>query len=153
MRKSSRCQCAEIFQVHQCRAEEYSRVKQILNRGKHPAFIGRQMIQTYVKNGGIFVFTVAESDAACAAVNPKSNTLMVLNILPEHRSHGLGSAILRYLQANFARVVETAVPFFERNGYTPVGAMKRGNSLNTQVMIKSSLIPLAGRLAVLWGPK
>lgn len=108
------------------------------------------MIRTYVKNGGVFVFSHAGIDVACACVNPKTNTLMVLNVLPEHRSHGLGSALLRYLQANFARVVESAVPFFERNGYTAVGAMKCGNSLNTQVMVKSSLIPLAGRLALLW---
>ncbi len=81
------------------------------------------------------------------------NVLLVLNVDPHHRSHGLGTAILRYVQANFARVLESAVPFFERNGYTCVGSLKRGNSLNTQVMIKSSLIPLAGRIAKLYGAK
>ena len=75
---------------------------------------------------------------------------LVLNVEPHHRSHGLGTAILKYVQANFARVLESAVPFFERNGYICVGALKRGNSLNTQVMIKSSLIPLAGRIAKLY---
>jgi len=83
-------------------------------------------------------------------VNPMKNVLLVLNVTPEHRSHGLGTAILRYVQANFARVLESAVPFFERNGYTCVGSLKHGNSLNTQVMIKSSLIPLAGRLCKLY---
>ena len=78
------------------------------------------------------------------------NVLLVLNVDPHHRSHGLGTAILQYVQANFARVLESAVPFFERNGYTKAGELKRGNSLNTQVMIKSSLIPLAGRLCKLY---
>jgi GNAT superfamily N-acetyltransferase len=104
------------------------------------------MIATYIRNGGVFVFRCNGMDVACAVVNPKTNTLMVLNVLPEHRAHGLGSAILSYMQANFARVLESAVPFFERNGYRSVGALKRGNKLNTQVMIKASLIPLAGRM-------
>lgn len=99
------------------------------------------------------MFAADDMDVACAVVNPKTNTLLVLNIVPEHRSHGLGSALLRFLQCNFARVVETAVPFFERNGYSKVGALKRGNSLNTQVMVKSSLIPLAGRMEALLGSR
>lgn len=71
----------------------------------------------------------------------------VLNVHPDHRSHGLGSAVLAYLQCNFARVVESAVPFFERNGYTSIGVMKQGNRLNTQIMIKQSLMNLAGRVS------
>jgi hypothetical protein len=50
-------------------------------------------------------------------------------------------------------VLESAVPFFERNGYTAVGELKHGNRLNTQVMVKSSLIPLAGRIARIYGAK
>jgi GNAT superfamily N-acetyltransferase len=99
----------------------------------------------------VFVFTHANIDVAVACVNPSANTLLVLNVLPAHRSHGLGSAILSYICANFARVLESAVPFFERNGYQKVGAMKIGNKLKTQVMIKSSLIPLAGRVAKIYG--
>ncbi len=58
------------------------------------------------------IFVFVDEDVAVAVVNPAINTLLVLNVLPEHRSHGLGSAILRYLQCNFARVVEGAIPFF-----------------------------------------
>lgn len=47
-------------------------------------------------------------------------------------------------------MLESAVPFFERNGYTKVGSLKRGNSLNTQVMIKSTLIALAGRISEIY---
>lgn len=92
------------------------------------------------------LFVAAGVDAAVAIVNPAINTLLVLNVNPAHRSHGLGSAVLRYLQCNFARVLESAVPFFETNGYQAVGALKHGKSLKTQVMIKSTLIPLAGRV-------
>ena len=67
------------------------------------------------------IFVFVDEDVAVAVVNPAINTLLVLNVLPEHRSHGLGSAILRYLQCNFARVVEGAIPFFERNGVSVRG--------------------------------
>ncbi len=96
------------------------------------------------------VFALDGQDVGVAIVNPSINTLLVLNVHPRHRSHGLGAAILRYLQCNFARVLESAVPFFERNGYKAMGQMHQGKSLKTQVMIKSSLIPLAGRVARLY---
>lgn len=96
------------------------------------------------------VFSFGGKDVSVAVVNPAINTLLVLNIHPEHRGHGLGSALLRYLQCNFARVLESAIPFFERNGYQVVGSLKQGKSLKTQVMIKSALIPLAGRVARLY---
>jgi len=150
MRTQARCRCAEEFEAVQAHANEYRRVKQILNRGKHPTFIGRQLVLVCTRNGGCTIFRHAHHDIAVSIVNPMKNVLLVLNVDPHHRSHGLGTAILRYVQANFARVLESAVPFFERNGYTKAGELKRGNSLNTQVMIKSSLIPLAGRLCKLY---
>jgi len=102
------------------------------------------------RNGGCTIFRWQNYDIGVAVVNPMKNTLLVLNVDPGHRSHGLGSAILRYVQPNFARVLESAVPFFERNGYASVGSLKRGNSLNTQVMIKSSLRSLAGRISMIY---
>ncbi len=81
-------------------------------------------------NGGVMVFSFGGKDVSVAVVNPAINTLLVLNIHPEHRGHGLGSALLWYLQCNFARVLESAIPFFERNGYQVVGSLKQGKSLS-----------------------
>ena len=149
MRKRARCPCAKGFEAVQARADEYRRVKQILNRGKHPTFIGRSFVLVSTRNGGCTIFRFGGEDIGVSIVNPMKNVLLVLNVDPKHRQHGLGTAILHYVQANFARVLESAVPFFERNGYTKVGSLKRGNSLNTQVMIKSSLIALAGRISAI----
>lgn len=128
-------------------------MKAIIDRGKHPTFIGRKLVLSCTRNGGCTIFRFRGEDIAVSIVNPRSNVLLVLNVVPEHRSHGLGTAILRYVQANFARVLESALPFFQRNGYSPVGKLKRGNRLNTQVMIKSSLIPLAGRLTEIYAKR
>lgn len=128
-------------------------MKKLLNVGRHPTFIGRNLVKRCAMNGGAFLVIFDDADVAVAVVNPAINCLLVLNVHPAHRSHGLGAALLRYLQCNFARVVESAVPFFERNGYQAVGAMHQGKSLRTQVMIKSDLIQLAGRVARIYGEK
>ncbi len=118
-----------------------------MDLGKHPAFIGRELVKAAARNGGAIVFIFAGFDAAVAVVNPKLNCLLVLNVHPRHRAHGLGTAVLAYLQCNFARVLESAIPFFERNGYTAIGEMKQGNALKTQIMVKKSLLDLAGRVS------
>lgn len=144
MRKSS-CDCAESFVVIQ--TSDYRRVKAILNQGRHPTFIGRQQVLCAARNGGVLVFCHAGKDVAVALVNPRLNVLTVLCVLPLHRRHGLGSACLTYLQCSFARVLEAAVPFFERNGYVSVSKLKRGRSLNTQVMVRKDVMELAGRIS------
>lgn len=149
MRKSTRCQCASSFLVHP--TSDYARIKALLNTGRHPTFIGRNLIRRCAMNGGCMIFSAGGQDVACAVVNPAINVLLVLNVHPDHRSHGLGGAILDYLKCNFARVLESAMPFFARNGYQAVGAMHQGKRWKTQVMIKSSLIALAGRVAQIYG--
>ena len=103
------------------------------------------------KNGGCFRFQFAGSDIATAIVNPRLNILLALAVVPEHQGHGLGTAILRYLACNFARVESRAVPFFERNGFIAIGELKKGKTLYTQIMVRASLIPLAGRVARIYG--
>ena len=149
--RTSTCGCAEEVQITPLTSADYSRAKRLLNIGRHPTFIGRGTFARCALNGGCFVASSSGADCGVALVNPKSNILLVLNIHPDHRSHGLGAAMLRYLQCNFARVLESAVPFFERNGYQSCGEMHQGKTLKTQVMIKSSLIPLAGRVAKIYG--
>lgn len=126
-------------------------MKRVLDLGKHPTFIGRELFAHSARNGGAFAFSYGTEDVAVALLNPRLNVLLVINVLPTHRSHGLGSAVLTYLQCSFARVLESAIPFFERSGYTSVGELHQGNRLRTQVMIKQSLLALAGRVSRIYG--
>jgi len=79
-------------------------------------------------------------------VNAKQNVLLVMNVLPTHRSHGLGAAMLEYCKPSWVRALESATSWFMRRGYTPIGALKQGRSLRTQLMVRSGLPTLAGRL-------
>ena len=146
MRTPPSCRCAEAFTVEQAKSHEYKRVKQILNRGTHPAFIGRMTFASAARNGGVLIFLFETEDVAVAMINPRMNVLLVLNVVPAHRSHGLGSAVIRYIDVNFARVLESAIPFFERNGFQGMGKFHMGQRYRTRVMVKASLIGLVGKL-------
>ncbi len=142
----SECRCSISFEVKLGRSSEYRRFKAVLDAGKHPTFIGRQTVERHAINGGLLFFQIDGKDVAGALVNPRFNNLMVLNVVPEHRSHHLGSAIVRYLNCNFARVIQNKITFFKRLGYTSIGKMKKGRRFKTQIMVKSELIHIAGKL-------
>jgi GNAT superfamily N-acetyltransferase len=137
------------FVAHQGRGHEYSRAKAILNIGKHPTFIGRDLYATSSRNGGAMFFTVDGRDAAVALINPRTNCLLVLCVAPAFRGRGLGQAIVAYLQVSFARVIESAVPFFERCGFVGLGEPKMGKRWKTQIMVLKRLRELAGRVSLI----
>jgi len=128
------------------RSDEYNRLKRLLNRGSHPAFIGRDLVGRCALNGGLIFFRSDNTDAAVALVNTRRNILLVLNVLPEMRGRGVGEVAVRYLKPSFIRAIDTAVPYFERLGYQVIGQPKRGITLTTRVMVRRSLIEIAGRL-------
>lgn len=148
MRPQTRC---PEFVAVQGRSHEYARAKAILNVGKHPTFIGRSRYAVSTRNGGATFFTVNGRDAAVALVQPRTNCLLVLCVVPAFRGRGLGQGIVAYLQCNFARVIDSAVPFFERCGYLSIGEPKMGKRWKTQVMCLKSLTELAGRVSRVLG--
>lgn len=123
----------------------------MLDAGRHPAFIGKNTMNTYANNGGALFYDLDGHAIAVSLVNPHYGILIALNISPAHRSHGLGEAILNFLVPNFARVVEHKVGWFEKRGYKRIGSLKRGISLNTQLMARAALFDLAGNLRKAWG--
>lgn len=141
------CDCAEHLLVRLGRTTEYKAAKSLLNAGRHPSFIGRDTVTKAASNGGLFFAQHDGKDVAVAIVNPRVSTLLVLNVHPAHRSHGLGGAFLGFVRPNFARVLESAVPWFERQGYIAIGEMKQGRTLRTQIMVRKELPALAGRVA------
>ena len=148
MRKDSDCRCALDFRIHVGgdSREEYLKARRLFNKGRHPAFVGPDMVQKNARNGGLLFFVYRSKSVGVAVINAKKGVLLALNILPEHRSHGLGSAVINYLMPNFARVTEQASPWFESQGYKKVGKWMMGRKLMTCVMVRKRLFDLAGRL-------
>ena len=131
--------------------QAYARAKSILNAGRHPVFIGPNMVARSARQGGLLFAVVRRGqiprDAAVALVNVRTSTLLVLNVHPHFRGAGLGSKFLEFLRPNFARVLATTVPWFQQRDYAPLGEPRMGRSLLTQVMVRQELLGLAGRMA------
>jgi hypothetical protein len=147
MSAKSKCRCQSVFEIRLARKSDYKTFKHVLDKGRHPAFIGRDTFSGNADNGGALIYEYENEPIAVSLINPKYGILLALNVTPEHRSHGLGRAILNFLVPNFARVIESKVPWFKSCGYIAVGNLKKGQSLNTQIMAREALFTLAGRLS------
>lgn len=145
------CNCALAFDVQLGKPGDYERFKEALNRGRHPTFVGRDTVNRQIDNGGLLFFVFGGMDVAVSLVQVKNNSLLVLNVHPAHRSHGLGGAVVKFLKCNWVRATEQAVPFFVRHGYKSIGAIKQGRTLRTQVMVRENLITMAGRVSAALG--
>lgn len=97
-------------------------------------------------NGGLLFIQYADSDIAVILMDTRSNCLLAMTVHPQHRRHGLASAIVRMLMPNFIRATSERVPYFQSLGYVAIGAPKRGKTLLTQIMVRESLMRLAGRM-------
>lgn len=145
-----KCDCASAFEVKLVRVSDYAMFKRCLDVGRHPAFIGRSSFERNAANGGALFYLFGGEIAAVSLINPHYGILLALNVRPAHRSHGLGGAVVRFLVPNFVRALEDKVPWFERRGYRCVGKLKKGISLNTQLMVREALFTLAGKITKAW---
>lgn len=146
-----RCSCATDYVVSLGRETDYERAKRVLNRGKHPTFVGRSMTVRNARNGGLLVFSHLGEDVGIALLNARLNVLLVLNVAPSHRGHGLGSAMLHYCSPTWIRALSTAAAWFQARGYVEVGTPKQGRRLETRLMVRQNLLTLAGRLSRVLG--
>ena len=146
MQKTTLCRCRQTGIIRTAKSAEYRAFKNIMDAGRHPTFIGPEMFRTNARNGGAVFMEYEGKIIAAALVNPRKSSLVVLNVHPEHRKHGAGRFMVDYLACNFARVIDQAIPFFEKCGYKKLGKPFKGRSLMTWVMVRTSLIGLCGRM-------
>eukprot|EP00913_Durusdinium_trenchii_P035349 g33079.t1 len=119
---------------------DYRAVGRFLSRAGYPAWFGPTAFRRYITNGGGFWFRYQGDTAGVGILNPRLSSMTALAVAEEHRGHGLGSAIVEFLQPNFVRAIEDKIPYFEKLGFVAVGEMKRGIRLNVQ----GAQIPLIG---------
>lgn len=129
------------------RRAEYRRFKQVLNAARHPTFVGRDTFDNIAREGGAFVFCRDGEDIAVALVKTRHSVLTALSVAKGAQGSGVGTFAVDFLRPNWVRATAAAVAFFERLGYQAVGAPRVGRSLTTQVMVRSSLLQLAGRVS------
>ena len=145
-RPKTKCLCQSESQVSGMVLDDYKAAGRFLSRNEYPAWFGPMAFHRYITNGGGFWFHYQGIPVGVGILNPRLSSLGALAVAKEHRGHGLGTAIVEFLQPNFVRAVEDKVLYFEKLGFVPVGKMKKGIRLKVQVMCRKSLFHLAGRL-------
>ena len=128
---------------------DYDRVKSVMSKARHPTFIGREQVQRIADNGGAIVWVMDGVDVAVSLVDTRRSVLLALSVV--RQGEGIGGRVLEYIRPNWARVVESKVPWFERHGYERVGRITQGKTLRTQVMVRRGLRSLGERVALLEG--
>jgi hypothetical protein len=101
---------------------DYDRAKSILNRGKHPGFVGRELFYRCATSGRAVVAVLDEQDVGVALV--VKDKLQALNTPLQGR--GIGSALMRHLRPRWVSSIEEKVSFFIALGYRRVGEAKVG---------------------------
>lgn len=126
---------------------DYDRVKRIMSRARHPTFIGRDQVDRQTKNGGVIVWTMGGEDVAVSIVDVRRSCLLALSVI--RQGVGIGSRVMTYVRPNWARVIDTKVEWFAKNGYTPVGRPMKARTLTTQIMMRNGLRSLGERIALI----
>jgi len=107
-------------------ADEYDRAKAVLNKARHPGFVGRELFYRCATTGVACVAVLDGVDSGVAMV--AKGKLQALSVVASAQGNGLGSALMRRLQPEWVSSIVDRVPFFERLGYRSVGAPKVGQN-------------------------
>ena len=127
--------------------EDYARVKRVLDKARHPTFIGGETVKREASSGGVLVWTMDCEDVAVSIVSVRRSCLLALSVL--RPCEGIGSRVLAYIRPNWARVITDKVAWFEKNGYTRVGQPMQARKLATQIMVRNGLSALGERVRLI----
>jgi len=107
-------------------AADYDRAKTVLNKAKHPGFIGRELFFRCATTGIVCVAVIDGVDCGVAMV--AKGKLQALSIIASGQGKGVGSALMRRLQPEWVSAIAERISFFERLGYKSLGAPKVGQN-------------------------
>ena len=125
-------------------AGDYERAKTILNKARHPGFVGRELFYRCATTGVVCVATLDGIDLGVAMIAKEK--LQALSIIAAGQGKGVGTALMRRLQPRWVSSIADRVSFFERCGYKPFGAPKVGqNGKHATQLIERGEVPSAPR--------
>lgn len=112
---------------------DYDRAKRVLNRAKHPGFVGREYYRCATR-GMAVVARDGIDDLGVALV--EKGKLGALSVVHAAQGNGVGTALIARTVPKWVNAIMDRVPWFERLGYKCVGSPKVGQSgkMATQLM-------------------
>lgn len=99
---------------------DYERAKTVLNRAKHPGFVGRELYFRCATTGTCTIAVLDEKDVGVALV--AKDKLQAMSVVVAAQSRGVGGALIARVQPRWVNAIGERVPWFEKRGYKCVGA-------------------------------
>lgn len=117
---------------------DYDRCKVILNKARHPGFVGRELFFRCATTGVCCVAVVDDADLGVALV--AKDKLQALSVVREAQGRGVGGALMTRLQPRWVNAIGEKIAWFEKLGYKCVGAPKVGQNgkHSTQLLERDS---------------
>lgn len=122
---------------------DYERAKAVLNKARHPGFVGRELFYRCATAGQCVIARVEDADAGVALIT--KGKLQALSVDRAFQGRGVGQALIGHTQPRFVQATEERVGWFEKLGYERLGAPKIGANGKhaTQLMHRSGAEPMA----------
>lgn len=106
--------------------DDYDRGKSVLNKAKHPGFVGRELFYRCATSGRVCIAVLDDVDCGIAMVAKEK--LQALSVIKSAQGRGVGGALIAHLKPHWANVIGERVAWFEKRGYRSVGAPKVGQN-------------------------
>jgi GNAT superfamily N-acetyltransferase len=106
--------------------DEYDRAKAVLNKAKHPGFVGRELFFRCATSGVCCLAVVDGQDMGVALI--AKGRLQALSIIAAAQGKGVGSALMQRLKPEWVQSIAARVSFFEKLGYKAFGPAKIGQN-------------------------
>lgn len=106
--------------------DDYDRAKTVLNRAKHPGFVGRELFYRCATTGVVCVAVIDGVDSGVAMIAKQK--LQALSVITSAQGRGVGPALMARLKPQWVLAIGDRIGFFEKLGYKPFGAAKAGQN-------------------------
>jgi GNAT superfamily N-acetyltransferase len=117
--------------------EDYDRAKIVLNRAKHPGFVGRELFFRCATTGCCVIAVVDDQDMGVALI--AKDKLQALSVVSAGQGRGIGAALIAHLHPRWVNAIGERVAWFEKRGYHCVGAPRVSqNGKHSQQLLERS---------------
>lgn len=105
---------------------DYDRAKTVLNKARHPGFVGRELFFRCATTGSATIAVLDDVDVGVALIAKEK--LQALSVIVSAQGRGVGQALMARLQPRWVQAIGEKVAWFSKIGYVPYGAAKVGQN-------------------------
>jgi GNAT superfamily N-acetyltransferase len=115
--------------------DDYDRAKTVLNRAKHPSFVGRELYYRCATAGTCTIAVLDGVDVGVALVT--KDKLQAMSVITAAQGRGVGAQLLARVKPRWVNAIAEKAPWFEARGYRRVGeARASANGKHAQLLLE-----------------